>query len=187
MRNYFRSIGAAKQLARTATGIFVKTPTEDLRVTVLAEDVVRVTMKKQAQSCAELPSCAVIKHEWPGVDVEIKESPTDISIITGKLHVRISKSPIRVGFYRPNGTPICLDTANSGMGWTRNGAACFKTLPVGTRFYGFGERTGYLDKRGTAMTLWNTDTTLHTPSTDSLYVSIPFFIGFNQGHAYGLS
>jgi alpha-glucosidase len=186
MRNHFESIGTAKQLARTATGISLKTPTEDLQVTVLAENVVRVTMRKQAQSGAELPSCAVIRHEWPGVSVEIKESPTDISLITTKLHVRISKSPIRVGFYRPDGTLICPDTPNSGMGWTEDGAACFKTLPAGTRFYGFGERTGYLDKRGTAMTLWNTDTTLHTPSTDSLYVSIPFFIGFNQGHAYGL-
>ena len=30
------------------------------------------------------------------------------------------------------------------------------------------------------MTMWNTDTVLHTPSTDSLYVSIPFFIGFEE-------
>ena len=191
MGKSFESIGIVEQLTRTATGVSIRTQTEELEVTVLREDLVRVTMRKlhpdaTTLSNAKIQSCAVVKQDLPGVSVKITESPDDINIITAKIRVHISKSPIRIGFYQLNGIPICLDTAASGMGWTKDGAACFKTLPAGTRFYGFGERTGYLDKRGTTMTLWNTDTVLHTPSTDSLYVSIPFFIGFYGNHAYGI-
>ena len=192
MRMHFESIGAAQQLTSTTTGVFLKTQTEEVEVTVLAEDLVRVTMRRQPQphdpdlSDAEFPSCAVVKHNGFGINVQFTESSTDICLLTEKIRVHISKSPIRIGFHRPDGVPICLDTPASGMGWTEDGAACFKTLPAGTRFYGFGERTGYLDKRGTALTMWNTDTTLHSPSTDSLYVSVPFFIGFDGNQAYGV-
>jgi alpha-glucosidase len=192
MGKSFESIGIAEQLARTATGVILRTQTEELEVTVLEEDLVRVTMRRQSQphatalSNAKIQSYAVVKRNRPGINVDVTESPTDLNIITTKIRVHISKFPIRIGFYQPDGGPICLDTVTSGMGWTEDGVACFKTLPTGTRFYGFGERTGYLDKRGTTMTLWNTDTVLHTPSADSLYVSIPFFIGFDGERAHGV-
>jgi len=191
MEKSFKSIGVAEQLVRTATGIFLRTQTEELEISVLEDDLVRVTMRKSHPHAmtlpdSEIPSCAVVKRDLPGVNVKITESPLDINIITGKIRVHISRSPVRIGFYQLNGIPVCLDTAASGMGWMKDGPACFKTIPAGTRFYGFGERTGYLDKRGTTMTLWNTDTILHTPSTDSLYVSIPFFIGFCGNYAYGI-
>jgi alpha-glucosidase len=192
MEKSFKSIGAARKLHQTATGVLLRTRAEELEITVLKEDLIRVTMRRQPQprksavSNAEIPSCAVVRHDLGAVDVEITESPTDINLITRKVRVRISKSPIRIGFHRPDGIAVCVDTATSGMGWTEDGAACFQILPAGTQFYGFGERTGYLDKRGTTMTLWNTDTVHHTPSTDSLYVSIPFFIGFDGGQAYGV-
>lgn len=192
MGKSFESIGLAEQLVRTTTGVFLRTQTEDLEVTILAEDLVRVTMRRESHPRAvallddEIPSCAVAERSRPAVDVEITESLAGINLSTGKIRVHIDKSPIRIGFHRPDGAPICLDAPTSGMGWTEDGAACFKTLPANTRFYGFGERTGYLDKRGTTMTMWNTDTVLHTPSTDSLYVSIPFFIGFEGECAYGI-
>jgi len=48
----------------------------------------------------------------------------------------------------------------------KTGAGCYKVLEPHTHFYGFGERTGSLDKGGTAMTLWNTDDCPYTPGTD---------------------
>ncbi len=43
-------------------------------------------------------------------------------------------------------------------------------------FFGFGEKMGYLDKRGREMAMMNMDTPLHTPDLDPMYISIPFFI-----------
>lgn len=46
----------------------------------------------------------------------------------------------------------------------------------GAHFFGFGEKMGQLDKRGSRMKMVNYDNPLHTPNTDPMYVSIPFFI-----------
>jgi alpha-glucosidase len=43
-------------------------------------------------------------------------------------------------------------------------------------FFGFGEKMGYVDKRGREMMMVNTDNPLHTPDLDPMYISIPFFI-----------
>ena len=49
----------------------------------------------------------------------------------------------------------------------------------GERFFGFGERTGGLDKRGERLFLRNRDP--EASFADPLYVSIPFFIGLRRG------
>jgi alpha-glucosidase len=66
-----------------------------------------------------------------------------------------------------------------------------RRIGAGERFYGFGEKTGPLDKRGRTMVMWNTDCFVpalegYRPDGDPLYQSIPFFIGLRAGVAYGL-
>ena len=54
-------------------------------------------------------------------------------------------------------------------------------------FYGFGEKTGFLDKRGEKMTMWNTDVYApHNPEIDALYQSIPYFMTVRNGNAHGI-
>mgnify|MGYP000915940829 CR=1 FL=1 len=109
MEKSFKSIGAARRLHQTATGVLLRTRTEELEITALKEDLIRVTMRRQSQprksavSNAEIPSCAIVRHDLAAVDVEITESPTDVNLITQKVRVHISKSPIRIGFHRPDG------------------------------------------------------------------------------------
>ena len=44
-------------------------------------------------------------------------------------------------------------------------------------FYGFGEKTGHLNKKGYHYKMWNTDNpNPHVESFEALYKSIPFFI-----------
>ena len=57
------------------------------------------------------------------------------------------------------------------------------------RIYGFGERTGDLNKRGQAFPIWNIDPHKgHNPNTETMYTSIPFYLGLNvaDGRAYGV-
>lgn len=65
------------------------------------------------------------------------------------------------------------------------------TLPLadGERIYGFGERTGEMNKRGHAFPVWNVDPPIrHSVSTETMYTSVPFYIGMhvNSGRAYGV-
>ena len=56
----------------------------------------------------------------------------------------------------------------------------------GRRYFGLGERTGFLDKKGRRYTHWNTDQFDHQETTDALYQSHPFVIGSESGKAFGL-
>ncbi len=54
------------------------------------------------------------------------------------------------------------------------------------RYFGLGERTGFLDKKGKRYTHWNTDDTDHEEGTDNLYQSQPFLMAVQGGEATGL-
>jgi alpha-glucosidase len=61
----------------------------------------------------------------------------------------------------------------------------------GEPFYGLGEKTGALDRRGRVLEFWNTDAYDPAfggfrPDQDPLYASIPFFVSLREERAYGL-
>lgn len=54
-------------------------------------------------------------------------------------------------------------------------------------FYGFGERTGHLNKKGCHYYNWNTDDpSPHGETYEKLYKSIPFFITMKDTEAFGI-
>jgi alpha-glucosidase len=58
--------------------------------------------------------------------------------------------------------------------------------PAAERYFGLGEKTGPLNRRGLRYTFWNTDTLPHLPDTDPMYQSIPFLLVWSQGRVHGL-
>ncbi|MBB6729978.1 TIM-barrel domain-containing protein [Cohnella zeiphila] len=51
-----------------------------------------------------------------------------------------------------------------------------------SHFYGLGEKTGFLDKKGERYEMWNSDVyEPHVPDTDALYQSIPLLIHYRYG------
>lgn len=71
-------------------------------------------------------------------------------------------------------------------------------LPVGTgvslvlkdpesrAYYGLGERTGFLNKRGRTWTNWATDEFNGDPDKDPLYQAHPYVMGIDEGKTFGL-
>ncbi|MGD0800355.1 MAG: TIM-barrel domain-containing protein [Terracidiphilus sp.] len=62
----------------------------------------------------------------------------------------------------------------------------FKSMPLDEHFFGLGDKTGPLDRRGEAFTLWNTDVYGFQEFTDPLYKSIPYFMTYQAGRAMGV-
>ena len=55
------------------------------------------------------------------------------------------------------------------------------------KYYGLGEKTGFLNKHGYEYEMWNTDEpAAHLEYFKSLYKSIPFYITLNDNIAYGI-
>lgn len=61
------------------------------------------------------------------------------------------------------------------------GKASVTMMSSNAHFFGFGEKMGFLDKRGMYMRMINTDNPLHTPDLDPMYISIPFFMVVSPG------
>lgn len=85
-----------------------------------------------------------------------------------------------------------LEDAPAGYARTAAGATLARRAPAGTAYYGFGEKTGPLQKRGQRMVFWNTDPYDpawggYGPGQDPLYQSIPFYVALaDDGVAHGV-
>ena len=154
-------------------------------VTVLAADLVRVRMVA-GTSLPPDHSYAVIKTDWPQVAVEVAGDKETRIIRTPELEVRVHLSPFRLSFYDRNGSLISKDADTRGVSWDGPRVRCWKSMPEEEQYFGLGEKSTPLDKRGRSYLEWNTDPSGFDASSEPLYQSVPFFIGLRHGRAYGL-
>lgn len=95
-------------------------------------------------------------------------------------------NPYRITFKDPAGNILNDDYKDQGA-FLEKPIGVYKQLFSEEHFYGFGEKTGFLDKAGEELVMWNSDIPeAHVPSMKALYKSIPFFIGLREGVAYGI-
>jgi alpha-glucosidase len=102
------------------------------------------------------------------------------------LAIHVQRNPCRISFVDAAGQRFCADSG--GMQWedTDTQVACAKHIDSGEQFFGFGERTGPLNKTGYFFTNWTTDPgTKQGPTSDPLYIAIPVFCSVRPGLAYG--
>lgn len=154
-------------------------------VTALAPDLIRVRMVP-ATSLPPDHSYAVVKKDWPQVALEIAGNKEAKIIRTSELEVRAQLSPFRLAFYDRNGQLISEDANNTGLCWDGPRVRCWKQMPADEQYFGLGEKSTPLDKRGHAYIMWNTDPGGYHESTDPLYQDVPFFLALRNGRAYGL-
>jgi alpha-glucosidase len=100
--------------------------------------------------------------------------------------VVITKNPLRLSFQRADGSVAVADDPAFGHGWSGNEVRTWKVLRPDHRFFGLGEKTGPVDKRGRFWTNWNSDIPGYRDDTDPLYCGIPFFSGQSEGKSFGI-
>jgi alpha-glucosidase len=104
----------------------------------------------------------------------------------GATTVRIEGATGRIEIRDAAGRTLCAEAAGTAMARRGEGVRCWLDYPRGERSYGFGEKAGRLDKRGTALRMWNTAAFGFDRLSDPLYKSIPFWIGLRDGEAHGI-
>jgi len=177
-----QSLGKLISYSKFSRGIEGKTSFGNFRITVYNDCIIRITATL-ADSFEEF-SYSVISTPQ-NVDFEIIEGANEIRISTHKLEVRIAKDPVRFTFLDLNGTIINEDDTFS-TSWIGEQVTTYKKLQVGERFIGLGEKTGPLDRKGSAYQNWNTDAYAYHAGTDPLYSSMPFYIGISEQFTYGI-
>ena len=159
-------------------------------VTALSPEIVRVRYAP-APSFGRDHSYAVVGRDLGEARATAKAGASTSELATPALRVSVRHAPFRIAFQDAEGASLDEDDETRGMARAGEAVRAWKRLRDDEVVYGFGEKTGRLDKRGWSLggyhyTMWNTDTYAHDSSTDPLYVSVPFFIVMRNGKAHGI-
>jgi alpha-glucosidase len=178
---------AAADIIVRSDGADIRSGSWFMRVTALSDDILRV----RAAAARDLPEDAswAVPREMRGrsVHVTVKQNADGVDFKTATLAVRIERSPLRLIVSDLAGHVISADTPARALEVVDSGFLLRKELTQKEHFFGLGDKTGPLDRRGQAFTLWNTDAYRFQESTDPLYKSIPFFLSAGgPGGSYGI-
>ncbi|MBO8156242.1 MAG: DUF4968 domain-containing protein [Bacillaceae bacterium] len=181
----FQDIGHFNSFEQTERGYRFYCQKGTVDIIFYRPEIVRVVM--HPQNASELDGSRAVVGKQQPVDAAITQTEDNIKLESERLSIIIEKRPLRIQIFDDKQTPLLIEKER-GMGIKASGEViCFKEMTPDDHFYGFGEKTGFLDKRGEKYEMWNTDVYApHNPETDPLYQSIPFFMTFRNGRAHGL-
>ena len=193
-------IGPVVRVERAGNGVTLHCQdNSQVRLTVLAPDLVRV----RAAFAKPLPtrdhSWAIAKEDWGTPSWSLSESADAVTLKTDELDVVVRRSPLLIEF-RDRRTGQVLNADERPMSYDAKGVlagmmfdpkagtfvAAAKKLHFDEHFYGLGEKAARLDKRRGYFVNWNSDTPGYTEGKDPIYQTIPFYIGLRRGIAYGI-
>ena len=169
--------------ARAKEGLDIEADNARVEIRVHAETTVRLRI---ARPGAEAPFSYAVVGRPQACRFSVQEGGDEIVLKTKRLHLRVALRPLRFSFHTPAGDLINADDPAFGTSWLGDTVSTYKSLQPGERFVGLGEKTGGLDRAGSAYTNWNTDYFAYPTDGDPLYASFPFYIGAHAGLAYGI-
>ncbi|MGH9534160.1 MAG: glycoside hydrolase family 31 protein [Terriglobales bacterium] len=191
LRAQWIGIGNMAPGQRFASGVRYQNADGVVRLTVVRPGIIRVCFTPAPEAALKLGrSFAVAQAAGPVAPPRFTFDPgrrRDV-LETSALKVVIARQPFRLAFYTPAGRLLDADAAD-GMAYDPAQAGdvggarvrVWKQLTPSVHFYGLGEKTGPLDKRGqhlggSAYVMWNSDQPGYNNATDPLYADIPFFL-----------
>jgi alpha-glucosidase len=152
-----------------------ETSNAKVQLSIFADNILRVRALQinrpwEDFSYAVIAKPSVISFEW-------EDEETHYLLKTDKIHLEITKNPLRFRFFDTEGNLLNEDDPAFGISWMGNEVTTYKTLQSSERFVGLGAKTGGIDQRNKTFTNWNSDAFGYGYETDPLYTSVPFFMG----------
>jgi len=165
-------------------GIDVRVGEIDEQITALRGDVLRIRIAR-GSSLPEDASWAVLptaRHSSVAITPATnKEHP---GFRTHALIVELDSTTLELTIRNLEGEILQQDARP--IRWDGDAFRIYKAMPLDEHYFGLGDKTGPLDRRDEAFTLWNTDAYRFQESTDPIYKSIPYFMTFRAGRAMGV-
>lgn len=116
------------------------------------------------------------------LQADYRETDSEYIVSSDVLTVRLQKAPFVIRIENSAGELLHSDVVGKSYFEDNNGRRVHSVeIFDGDHFYGFGEKTGHLDKRGEFMVMNPQDSMGYDAAkTDSLYKHIPFYIRLNE-------
>lgn len=173
---------AAAQIVARPDGIEVAQGATVMRVTALTDSILRIRIAPGGRF-PEDASWAVAR-EVRARSVPVK--PASDGFTTAALRLRIDPATLRMTVEDRDGKVISAD-ALSPLAVDGKGFTLRKAMPVTEQYFGMGDKTGAMNRRGASFVNWATDHFNFQATTDPIYKAIPFFVGVGgPGGAYGI-
>lgn len=175
-------------------------------LTVIRDDIINVFIPYETK---DHRSKAIEGNKEQQIDFVVTEDETSLTIKTQALTAKVYDEFL-IDFYKPDGTLLCADSREGRVfksqisekfieflkaeGHEVPDASNFhypvevvKRMDGDEKFYGLGDKTGFLNKRDYEYENWNSDIPqAHTDSYKALYKSIPFLITLKQSGVFGI-
>ncbi|WP_240047540.1 TIM-barrel domain-containing protein [Sphingomonas panacisoli] len=157
-----------------------------LEISAPRDDIIRVRAGDGA--LPEDASWAVLPEvRGKRVAMTVADQGSTVELRTAQLIVLLDQKTLAITIKDLSGKTILADAAGTPIRFDNGGFRVRKAMPNDEHFFGLGDKTGPLDRRGGACTFWNTDQFGYSPATDPIYKSVPFVIGLDEaGGTYGL-
>jgi alpha-glucosidase len=187
----FNSLRALHSFSREGRTVLLDYGGPRVTITVLTDSLIRVRLAPEgAFEVRHSWAVARADEEFSEETYELEDSDGELTLRTSALSVQIDRESGGLSFVDIQGQRFCSD--EPGVQWKQTEAGqhtvtCSKRIESGEHFFGFGERTGSLDKLGRQLINWTTDPAHgHGPGTDPIYQAIPVFMALRPGLAYGV-
>jgi alpha-glucosidase len=178
---------------------------ERFQVSVLDDDLIRVQMFPNGRPRfqrtwtvvgqeGDVPYEGRLRDDlspFPMPRFECNDQDGLIRLQTQKLRLDITPGNFAIKWFDAYGNSLASDLSGRAYNYDRASASIWHYLeyPSGEHYFGFGERSGELDKAGRRMRMLNLDAfDYDAEKTDPLYKHFPFYITFipDKQIAYGL-
>ncbi|QFS42802.1 glycoside hydrolase family 31 protein [Nostoc sphaeroides] len=155
-------------------------------ISVLAPNLIRVRFAPTGEFMPRRSWAVTLDDaEWAIIPFTVQETEATVEIETAQIRVCVQREKCRIACFDKDNRPFAQD-AEMGIGWRMGAVAGWKEIAADEHFYGFGERTGFLDKLSEVKTNWTTDALDYDALTDEMYQAIPFFMALRPELGYGI-
>ena len=175
--------------------VSVKTDGVEIRIWFLTDSIIRIRAGFDGDFAEE--SYSLVTTGWEDrmdgffgekrkriscVKGKLEDQRSQWMISGGKLKIAVEKLPFRICVYDEDGTMIHADIPDLAYQEDSNRRRIHTSeISLDDCFYGFGEKSGELNKAQTFMCMSPKDAMGYDPvHTDSLYKHIPFYIKLNR-------
>jgi len=182
----WRPLGNVTAVKQLSQGVEVSAGAARIRLEAITPNIIRVLYAPTGSFPPNRSFAVVSDILRPAPRVSIQQSSDFVTLNAGAVQARIYRSPLHIAFLDENGNTISEDEANHPVSYNGTEFRVWKSMPEDEHYFGLGDKTGPLDHRNLAFTMWNTDAFGWQESTDPIYKSIPFILAKRGPQAYGI-
>lgn len=170
--------------------IMLQAGTARVQIIAVSDSVIRVRVSPNGVFPKDFSWAVISGANSPNGEITTREGGPHrgpaIEARTPKVWIKIERSPLRIIFLDSRGTLLAEDEPHRPMAFDGSEFRVWKSMAEDEHYYGLGDKSGPIDHRNSAYTMWNTDAYGWEEGTDPLYKDIPFFVALRKGRSYGI-